>query len=53
MIKAILFVVFFIILAVTIGLIVFAGIKLYRKVEDGEDAKGAKGFLIGSIISFA
>ena len=53
MIRALLFVLFFILLAVTIGLIIFAGIKLYRKVDEGEEhLGGAKGFLVGSIVSF-
>ena len=52
MIKGILFTLFFILLAVTVGLVIFAGIKLYRKVDDGEETKGAKGFLVGSIVSF-
>ena len=53
MIRVLLFVLFFIILAATIGLIIFASIRLYQKVDEGEDKLGgAKGFLFGSIGAF-
>lgn len=51
MIKVILFVLFFIIMAVTIGLIVFGGIKTYQDYDNGSD-KPRKGLLLTGIATF-